>query len=139
MLYPLHELQRIWADPVADFSGRMADMLRGTALPPVRMAYAGWSLLHRITKRYPPPQLDQPTRIVSTRAFCRLLHVASNPTGPRVLVCAPLSGHHASLLRDTISTLVVDHDVYITDWIDAREVPVEAGPFPLDAYVGYIR
>jgi poly(3-hydroxybutyrate) depolymerase len=58
---------------------------------------------------------------------------------PRVLVCAPLSGHHATLLRDTVATLLQAHDVYVTDWIDAREVPVAAGPFPLADYVAYLR
>jgi poly(3-hydroxybutyrate) depolymerase len=58
---------------------------------------------------------------------------------PTVLVVAPLSGHHATLLRDTVRTLLSRHDVYVTDWIDARMVPVEEGPFSLDDYVGYVR
>lgn len=58
---------------------------------------------------------------------------------PVVLVCAPLSGHHSTLLRDTVRTLLQDHKVYITDWIDARMVPVEAGPFHLHDYVAYIQ
>ena len=56
-----------------------------------------------------------------------------------MLVVAPLSGHHATLLRDTVRTLLSAHDVYVTDWIDARMVPVAEGPFPLDDYVGYVR
>src|SRR3546814_5029668 len=51
---------------------------------------------------------------------------------------APLSGHHATLLRDTVRTLLPDHKVYVTDWIDARMVPKESGTFSLDDYVGYI-
>src|SRR3546814_12977992 len=57
---------------------------------------------------------------------------------PTVLVVAPLSGHHATLLRDTVRTLLPDHKVYVTDWIDARMVPKEPGTFSLDDYVGYL-
>ena len=54
---------------------------------------------------------------------------------PPVLIVAPLSGHHATLLRDTVRTMLRDHKVYITDWVDARMVPKEAGEFTLDDYV----
>src|SRR3546814_13872155 len=57
---------------------------------------------------------------------------------PPVLVVAPLSGHHATLLRDTVRTLLRDHKVYVTDWVDARMVPGEEGTFSLDDYVRYI-
>jgi polyhydroxyalkanoate depolymerase len=57
---------------------------------------------------------------------------------PRVLVVAPMSGHFATLLRGTVQTLVRDHDVYITDWHNARDVPVEAGVFDLAAYVEHV-
>jgi poly(3-hydroxybutyrate) depolymerase len=56
-----------------------------------------------------------------------------------VLVVAPLSGHHATLLRETVATLLRDHTVYVTDWVDARLVPLSVGPFSLDDYVGYVR
>jgi len=56
-----------------------------------------------------------------------------------VLLVAPLSGHHSTLLRDTVKTLLQDHKVYITDWIDARIVPAEDGSFSLDDYVHYIQ
>ena len=52
---------------------------------------------------------------------------------------APLSGHHATLLRDTVRTLLGHHEVYVTDWVDARMVPLDRGPFTLDDYVGYMR
>jgi poly(3-hydroxybutyrate) depolymerase len=55
-----------------------------------------------------------------------------------VLIVAPLSGHHATLLRDTVRAMLPDHDVWITDWIDARLVPVSKGPFHLDDYVAYV-
>jgi poly(3-hydroxybutyrate) depolymerase len=64
---------------------------------------------------------------------------ADRERDPRVLLVAPLSGHHATLLRDTVRALLPAHDVYVTDWVDARMVPVSAGPFHLNDYVQYIR
>jgi poly(3-hydroxybutyrate) depolymerase len=58
---------------------------------------------------------------------------------PVVLVVAPLSGHHATLLRDTVRAILPEHEVYITDWLDARLVPVHEGPFHLDDYVHYVQ
>jgi poly(3-hydroxybutyrate) depolymerase len=87
--------------------------------------------------------------VTATRGFCRLLRfrrqsdqadvIAKINRDPVVLLVAPLSGHHATLLRDTVRSLLSDHDVYITDWIDARMVPLHQGAFTLDDYVGYIR
>jgi polyhydroxyalkanoate depolymerase len=57
---------------------------------------------------------------------------------PRVLLVAPMSGHFATLLRDTVRTMLVDHDVYITDWHNARDVPLEAGAFGLDEYIEHV-
>jgi poly(3-hydroxybutyrate) depolymerase len=58
---------------------------------------------------------------------------------PTVLVVAPLSGHHSTLLRDTVRMLLHDHKVFITDWTDARMVPLEEGPFHLNDYVKYVQ
>jgi poly(3-hydroxybutyrate) depolymerase len=76
---------------------------------------------------------------VLRKPFCNLLHFRKDiaERGPRMLIFAPLSGHHATLLRDTVRTTLRDFDVYITDWIDARLVPVSAGAFHLDDYVAY--
>jgi poly(3-hydroxybutyrate) depolymerase len=60
-------------------------------------------------------------------------------TQPTVLVVAPLSGHHSTLLRDTVKSLLHDHKVFITDWTDARMVPLNEGPFHLDDYVAYVQ
>ncbi|MBS9726898.1 polyhydroxyalkanoate depolymerase, partial [Stutzerimonas stutzeri] len=65
------------------------------------------------------------------------LHTMLNQ--PFVLVVAPLSGHHATLLRDTVRTLLRDHRVYVTDWVDARMVPASEGEFGLDDYIAYIQ
>lgn len=73
--------------------------------------------------------------------FGDLLHFAKDEVlepQPRILVVAPLSGHFATLLRDTVSTLLRDHDVYITDWTNARDVPLSAGTFGLEDYTDYV-
>jgi poly(3-hydroxybutyrate) depolymerase len=64
--------------------------------------------------------------------------MGKRPADPKVLIVAPLSGHHATLLRDTVRALLPDHDVCITDWTDARLVPLAQGPFHLDDYVEYV-
>ena len=58
---------------------------------------------------------------------------------PKVLIFAPLSGHFATLLRDTVRTMLSHHDVTITDWKDARDVPLSEGPFHFDDYVAYVQ
>lgn len=72
--------------------------------------------------------------------FGKLLRFAKDidTRQPRILIVAPLSGHFATLLRGTVETLLRDHEVYITDWTNARDVPVEAGRFGIDDYVDYI-
>ncbi|MPS69006.1 MAG: polyhydroxyalkanoate depolymerase [Novosphingobium sp.] len=73
--------------------------------------------------------------------FCNLLHFAKDDVAtpqPRMLVVAPLSGHYATLLRDTVHTLLSDHDVYITDWKNARDVPLSEGDFGFDDFVDYV-
>jgi poly(3-hydroxybutyrate) depolymerase len=73
--------------------------------------------------------------------FCDLIHFAKDDVitaQPKMLIVAPLSGHFATLLRDTVKTLLADHDVYITDWKNARDVPPSEGPFGFDDYVDYV-
>lgn len=72
--------------------------------------------------------------------FCTLLHFRKDtPTpGPKVLLIAPISGHFATLLRNTAHTLLRHHDVYVTDWHNVRDVPLAAGRFDLDAFVRHI-
>jgi poly(3-hydroxybutyrate) depolymerase len=74
------------------------------------------------------------------RPFCTLLHFAKHiaASQPRVLIVAPLSGHFATLLRGTVSTMLPEHDVYITDWHDAREVPLSCGLFGLETFIEYL-
>ena len=123
--------------------------------PMAKEITAGSDLFLRVTNRYDKPawgidevQVDgSPVavelEIAQLKPFCRLLHfkraLPENRNDPRVLVVAPLSGHHATLLRDTVRTMLQDHDVYVTDWVDARNVPLDLGAFHLDDYVDYVR
>jgi poly(3-hydroxybutyrate) depolymerase len=132
-----------------------------SALPGAQRTAAAFELMYRLGKDYEKPQfgihqievqgLSIPVveRVALEKPFCRLLRfkryhdqadgLAGMKDDPVVLVVAPLSGHHATLLRDTVRTLLADHKVYITDWTDARMVPAEAGPFHLDDYVAYVQ
>jgi poly(3-hydroxybutyrate) depolymerase len=73
--------------------------------------------------------------------FCQLRHFRRDTkvVQPTVLLVAPLSGHFATLLRDTVRVLIREHDVYVTDWVDAKMVPLSHGTFHLDDYVEYVR
>ena len=88
-----------------------------------------------------------------SKPFCSLLHFkrdrkalakargvkVSEIKDRPVLIVAPMSGHHATLLRGTVEAFLPDHEVYITDWVDARKVSVAEGRFDLDDYVLYVR
>ena len=115
---------------------------------------AGCEVLERMTRRYGKPEfgLKETTvggvhvpvheNVVWKRPFCDLVHFeragANRPRDPKILVVAPMSGHYATLLRGTVETLLPSAEVYITDWIDARMVPVQDGGFDLDDYIDYI-
>lgn len=166
MLYHLHEVSRAFLGPAAHLAGAAARTFSASDswlahLPASARIAAGFELMHRLGKEYPKPEFGIQTvsvhgssvqvieQTVLTKPFCRLLRferqsadpelAAALQGSPTVLVVAPLSGHHATLLRDTVRTLLSDHDVYITDWIDARLVPLEQGLFTLDDYVNYVR
>jgi poly(3-hydroxybutyrate) depolymerase len=114
---------------------------------------ASADLFHRLTKRYEKPEFGLfrtaiggievavAERVAMRKPFCRLLHFqrAAERRDPAVLVVAPLSGHFATLLRDTVRALLPDYEVYVTDWSDAKMVPIADGPFHLDDYVDYVR
>jgi poly(3-hydroxybutyrate) depolymerase len=85
--------------------------------------------------------VDVVEQVVENMPFGNLLHFAKPDVAtpqPRMLVVAPLSGHFATLLRNTVQTLLRDHDVYIMDWKNARDVPLAEGRFGFDDYVDYI-
>jgi len=117
---------------------------------------AACALFERTTRRYGKPEwglhdtevngVRVPVEIetVWEKPFCRLLHFERKLTKklrtpqPRILLVAPMSGHYATLLRGTVEALLPGHDVYITDWADARMVPLANGRFDLDDYVDYV-
>ena len=160
MLYYLYELNHAVVGParaLAD-AGRiyLRNPLNPLAHTPLgKNAAAGFEMFERMTRRYDKPEFGitevesggKPVRVteetVWRRPFCRLrrfrkhLRQEGNP-GPRLLLVAPMSGHYATLLRGTVEALLPDHDVYITDWTDARTVPLAEGVFDLDDYIDYI-
>ena len=111
-----------------------------------------WYLASAFTKSYKKPawNINETTvsgkscgvvaRVVDKKPFCELVHFekTGNPKQPKMLVVAPMSGHFATLLRDTINGLLPHYDVYVTDWINAREVPMSEGGFDLDDFVDYL-
>ena len=117
---------------------------------------ASCEVFERTTRRYGKPEwrihntevngVRTPVEIktVWEKPFCRLLHFERKfarplrEAQPRVLLVAPMSGHYATLLRGTVEAFLPGHDVYITDWSDARMVPVAAGRFDLEDYVDYV-
>ena len=166
MLYQLYESQRALLSPFAEFASASSKLYNHplslfTHTPLAQRVSAGLDLMHRLAKEYEKPEFNitsvniagvdvavqQQTAL--TKPFCRLLRFkrfTDNPPmllrmkdQPTVLVVAPLSGHHSTLLRETVRELLKDHKVYVTDWTDARMVPAEAGPFHLDDYVGYVQ
>ena len=116
-----------------------------------QMAAAG-ELVERITQSYPKPEfgikftqiggkpVDVWEEVSIEKPFCRLLHFkrATKAKGEKLLIVAPMSGHYATLLRGTVEALLPHHDVYITDWLNARDVPLYKGEFTLDTYVDYV-
>jgi poly(3-hydroxybutyrate) depolymerase len=120
-----------------------------------RSVAAAAELFERTTRRYGKPAFGITRTLVDgreaavsqhtvwVRPFCSLLHFKRDlpkgrPADPKVLIVAPLSGHYATLLRGTVEAMLPQHDVYITDWQDARMVPLAAGRFDLDDYIDYV-
>jgi poly(3-hydroxybutyrate) depolymerase len=79
-------------------------------------------------------------QVILAKPFCNLIHFKQDTEvqQPKLFLVAPLSGHHATLLKATIERLILDHDVYITDWLDAKNVPLSEGNFDFDDYVTYL-
>jgi poly(3-hydroxybutyrate) depolymerase len=166
MLYQLYETQRALMAPFSEFASATAKLYNHplspfTHTPMAQRVSAGFDLAHRLAKEYEKPEFDIRSvpvngievavqeQVPINKPFCRLLRFkrfSDNPAvldvmknQPTVLVVAPLSGHHSTLLRDTVKMLLRDHKVLITDWTDARTVPLEAGPFHLNDYVEYVQ
>jgi poly(3-hydroxybutyrate) depolymerase len=166
MLYHLNEINRSLLNPLVAWSDAAASALSSpdnwlSRMPGVDRVAAGYELFYRLGKDYEKPAFGitsvlahgREAAVIEERSlelpFCNLLHfkrcsddvpsLTRLREDPVVLVVAPLSGHHATLLRDTVRTLLRDHDVYITDWVDARMVALDKGPFGLDEYIAYMR
>ena len=166
MLYQFYETQRALMAPFAEFASASAKLYNHplspfTHTPMAQRVSAGLDLMHRLAKDYEKPQFDIRSATVDgvqvavqelvaiEKPFCRLLRfkrftddpraLADMKTQPVVLIVAPLSGHHSTLLRDTVTSLLTGHKVFITDWTDARMVPADKGPFHLDDYVAYMQ
>ncbi|MEK8052553.1 polyhydroxyalkanoate depolymerase [Ideonella sp. DXS22W] len=166
MLYQIYETQRALMAPFSEFASASAKLYNHplspfTHTPMAQRVAAGFDLIHRLAKDYEKPEFGIRSVEVDgvdvavqeqypiVRPFCRLIRFkrfSDDPvvlekmkTQPVVLVVAPLSGHHSTLLRDTVRQLLRDHKVFITDWVDARQVPVEVGPFHLNDYVSYVQ
>ena len=156
-MYFAHDLSRAFARPIHTWAGMLRTawthpLNPAAGLAPVRMMAAAAEMVERATAAYPKPAFGLLTTVIDGREvevreelvhetpFCRLLHFEREVTreDPRVLIVAPLSGHHASLLRETVRELLPDHEVYITDWVDARLVPVSEGSFDLADYVDLV-
>ncbi len=166
MLYQIYENQRAMMEPFVDFAKATSKVLGNTKSPfgqnpMVQRISAGYDLMYRLGKDYVKPAFGIQTvevngtdvtineRIEVSKPFCDLIRfkrftddveTLSQLKGePAVLIVAPLSGHYATLLRDTVATMLKDHKVYITDWKNARTVPLSEGEFHLDDYVNYVQ
>jgi poly(3-hydroxybutyrate) depolymerase len=160
MLYHLYDMQQTLLTPVRLAAETVQNVFSHPMMP---MSYtrfgramaAGAEMVERATRRYGKPafRLDSVVidgvetpvveEVVHSRPFCDLLHFRRDTPAERddpvVLVVAPMSGHYATLLRGTVEALLPDHDVYVTDWVNAALVPViEAAAFDLDDYVDYL-
>jgi len=117
-----------------------------------RSIAAGAELFERTTRRFGKPAFNIRTirlgrndikvteELIHTKPFCRLLKFRADIERkvPKVLLVAPMSGHHATLFRGTVEGLLQQHDVYVTDWIDAKMVPLYQGKFDLEDYISYV-
>ncbi len=165
LLYQLHELGRAWAKPFTYWAQANAKAFSApgswlSTMPGAERIAAANELIYRIGKDYEKPAFGIHSiawegtvypvvqKTVVAKPFCNLLRfkrytddagtIGEMRGQPPVLIVAPLSGHHSTLLRDTVRTMLRDHKVYITDWIDARMVARSAGPFTLNDYISYI-
>ena len=157
MLYNAYQLQddliapwRGMAQSSLSISEAIASRL-GMGLLPRQLA-AGFEMMTRFGLTHERPdfaiqsvpvgnrEVPVTERVALSLPFGNLLHFKKDieSAQPRVLVVAPLSGHFSTLLAGTVRTMLSDHDVYITDWANARDVPVSAGKFGVDDYIAYL-
>jgi len=157
VLYQLYELNYNAAQPLHFFAQALQAALKSPFFPGGQSEFgrvlgASAEMIERMTRRFGKPEFALPETIIAgetvmvtedvvlEKPFCQLRHFVRDVerNDPRVLIVAPMSGHHATLLRGTVKALLPHHDCYITDWVDARQVPLSAGPFGFDDYVQYV-
>lgn len=160
MIYQLYEFNHAAVQPLRAYADVMK-LLYSNPLNPIshtpfgRSVAAAAELFERTTRRYGKPtfgltkttvdwkQVAVEERIVWSRPFCNLIRFerdlpAGRKPSPKLLIVAPMSGHYATLLRGTVEAMLPHADVHITDWTDARMVPVGGGRFDLDDYIDYV-
>jgi len=157
MLYAAYELQRQLSRPVRLWANAL-EQVYSSPYNPLTDTWIGKSvaasaeIMARLTQNYMKPafglsttEIDGQTvavneEILLRKPFCNLMRFRRDTLrrDPKVLVVAPMSGHFATLLRGTVEALLPEHDVHITDWVDAREVPLSLGNFDLDDYIDYV-
>ena len=156
MLYPMHDAAAAALTPVRWWARAASSLLRHQVGPdyltwPARAVVAWADVADDVLRPRGKPawnikterggEVDLPEQVILDQPFVRLLRFrAPNCTGPQVLLVAPMSGHHATLLRGTVQDMVeAGLDVYVTDWRDARIVPLAAGDFDLSSYITTVR
>jgi poly(3-hydroxybutyrate) depolymerase len=145
---------RAWADATRLFFKNPVNPLSFTTYG--KSVAAACELFERSTRRYGRPEWRISSTLVGgervpvhistvwERPFCKLIHFervferTPKRPQPKLLIVAPMSGHYASLLRGTVEAFLPNHDVYVTDWVDARMVPLSEGGFDLDDYIDYV-
>jgi poly(3-hydroxybutyrate) depolymerase len=160
-LYWLYEMShaalnpsRAWADATRLFFKNPVNPLSFTTYG--KTVSAACELFERSTRRYGRPEWRIDSTVVGgervpvhistvwEQPFCKLIHFeraferTPKRPQPRLLIVAPMSGHFATLLRGTVEAFLPNHDVYVTDWVDARMVPLTEGSFDLDDYIDYV-
>ena len=160
-LYWMYEMSHVALGPARAMTDATRLFYRNPANPLAhtefgRSVVAAAEVFERATRRYGRPEWNiastsiggervavEPVEVWE-RPFCRLLHFRRDLPAPprqpqpRVLIVAPMSGHYATLLRGTVEAFLPEHDVFVTDWVDARMVPLSEGLFDLDDYIDYV-
>ncbi|KXG85546.1 polyhydroxyalkanoate depolymerase [Agrobacterium bohemicum] len=160
MFYQFYEMNHAAMAPLR----ASADLMRRAYSNPLnpmsntafgRSLDAGFEVFERLTRRYGKPEFglfstlvdDEPVavneEIVWSKPFCNLVRFNRNvavdrKADPKILLVAPMSGHYATLLRGTVEALLSSAEIYITDWMDARTVPLTDGGLDLDDYISYV-
>jgi poly(3-hydroxybutyrate) depolymerase len=156
MLYPIKELTqgiispcRFMINVFSCFEKSKFNLINNTITNNILKAY--FEMLERTTRAYPKLEYainsceiegktyDIVQQSILSKSFCHLIHFKKlqNIKQPKLLIIAPMSGHHATLLRSCVQDSLVNFDCYLTDWVDAREVDTAHGEFNLDTYIDY--